>query len=94
MLPSRERTRTTIHEENEVGKTWKTNAIKAKDYSNEASGNTVPEVAVEDGVVVEGPLEPVLLVLNRPFPLLHSFAVKVLSSEAGLATELEVELRR
>ena len=45
-----------------------------------------PEVPIEDGVVVEGPLEPVLLVLNRPLPLLHPLAVKVLPSEAGLAT--------
>ena len=69
-------------------------ALKLKIFSNEASGNTVPEVTVEDGVVVEGPLEPVLLVLNRPFPLLNSFAVKVLPSEAGLATELVIDLHR
>lgn len=58
------------------------------------SGNTVPEVTIEDGVVVEGALEPVLLVLDRPLPLLNSLAVQVLSSEAGLATELVMSLHR
>lgn len=58
------------------------------------SGNTVPEVPVEDGVVVEGTLESVLLVLDCPLPLLHSLAVKVLSSKASLSTKLVIDLHR
>ena len=53
-----------------------------------------PEVPIEDCVVVESPLEPVLLVLDRPLPLLYSLAVKILPSETGLATKLLIDLPR
>ena len=65
------------------------------DFLHESmSGNTVPEVPVEDGVVVEGTLESVFLVLDCPLPLLHSLAVKVLSSKASLSTKLVIDLHR
>ena len=49
------------------------------------------EVAVDEAVLVDGPLQSVLLILDGLLPLLHPFTIEVFTAKSGLATKLKTK---